>query len=82
VGPRPLWRRYFLPRDFSSFFWTKTSVAFLWSWVEEDFTYRGHSTHEILPSFKALTNEAERTLDSDLPRHGAARAKAPDCQRR
>jgi len=47
--------------------------------VEEDFTYQGHSTHKILPSFRALTNEAEQTLD--LPRHGAARAKAPGCQR-
>jgi len=44
------------------------------SFVEEDFTYQGHKTHEILPSFRALTNEAERTLD--LLTHGAARAKA------
>jgi len=60
------------PFSLEGIFVTKTSVALLWSWVEEDFTHRGHSTHEILSSFRALTNEAERTLD--LPRHGSPRA--------
>ena len=36
------------------------------------FTHWDHSTQDVISSFMALTNGAERTLD--LPRHGAVRA--------
>ena len=54
------------------FYFKKTSVVLRRSWVAKDFAHWDHSTQDIISSFMALTNEAERTLD--LPRHGAARA--------
>jgi len=53
------------------FFLKQASVAL--PWVEEDFKFPWNpSIQEILPSFRTLTNEAERSVD--LPRHGATRA--------
>jgi len=67
---QPSWQQLLL-QVFIFFIFTKTSVV--WSWVEKDFIYHWDpSTQEILPSFRILTNEAERILY--LPRHGAARA--------
>ena len=57
---------------FSFFFKTKTRVASLSRGRWRISQILGHCTQEIFSLLRALTNEAERTLD--LPKHGAARA--------
>ena len=64
------------PSGVSFSFFEQKSVGLLWSWVNEDFTCPlDPSTQEILPSFRTLSNEAERMLD--LPRQRSHQGKSP-----